>query len=143
MKFLTFDAEGNQREVDGAELEREWREADRRAGPSPTSRDWFPCGNCKIRLGEDVGCEAISAAPAADAWRCNRCHTYYSTPREMTLVDGLTRWQWSIVRHLSCGAFGGHQYCVPDIWLNTLVLSDDGRALESPQLGRLELRWSR
>jgi hypothetical protein len=143
MKWLTFDADGKQREVDGEQLEREWREADRLAGPKPTSRDWFPCSSCREKLGEDVGCEAIHGHYLADTWRCNRCRTYYTTRAETKLVAGLTRWQWSIVRHLSCGAFGHHANCLPDFWLDTLVVSADGSVLESPQLGRIELRWSK
>jgi hypothetical protein len=124
-----------------AELADEIRAADLLAGPSPTSRDWFRCTFCYRKRGVEVACSArITIGTGFDWWSCPSCHVLFSSPRDLTLDAGLTRWEWSLVRHAGCNVAWGHQTCLPDVWLSAMAVTPDGYAVEGP-LGRLELPW--
>ena len=142
MKWLRVGADGELEEVDGEQITRELREAERAAGPSPTSRDWYRCPFCYGRDGGiAIACRAVITIGAAfDWWSCPTCRSLFSHPRDLTLTAGLTRWEWSLVRHAGCSQAFGHTVCLPDVWMNAMEVTPDGYALEGP-LGRLELGW--
>ena len=132
MKWLRIGAGGQSEEVDGEQLNREWREAERAAGPKEGSRDWKPCPKCKT-----TGLRAWGGAtpPSREFWECPTCHMSISFVREIPLEGELTPFEWSLVRHMGCGAWG-HRACLPDVWLDEIRL--EGARLVSC-LGELEL----
>lgn len=128
MKLFHF-VDGKPVEVDAEELTRQWRDADRAAGPNETSRDWHPCPR-------GHACRAVPDAwrERYDWWVCPECRVYWSEPSPPRPAGGLTPFEWSIIRHHSCNSFEQHNYCLPDIWLNQMRVEDD-------QVGCEELGW--
>jgi hypothetical protein len=122
------------------ELSKELKAADEAAAAKPGSRDWKPCPSCSAPLVADR--VFIVPQGVREMWECLRCACSVSFVADPPPAAGeLTRFQWSKVRHSACILpFGGHLHCLPELWFKRLQVSADGLAVESPELGRLELR---
>ncbi len=135
MKWLQFNADGTTKEVTAEEITEELERGARAAAPTTASRDWRPCTFC---LGPMIAEQIVGPR---EFWSCKRCNSLTSLPADPPVGPGeLSRFRWSIVRHSACRwSMGGHQHCLPEVFFSRLKVSEDGRAVESPELGRLEL----
>jgi hypothetical protein len=130
-RFYRVGADGKLEEVDVEQLTLEMREADHAVGPKEGSRDWRPC-----KCGAGMRARSLyerDGVPSSEGWDCPACGTLHLFPIEHRAHNGLTRFEWSRVRHLGCNAFG-HGHCLPDVWL-------DGLRVEGDRVGSDVLGW--